>query len=105
MKPWHCGYLPANHRIKTGERNYRLAMRAVVPFVNLTGDPQQEHFCRGIGASIQEHLMARDLTVFSVHLPPIDWFSCDFVQQARDLGVEKIVTGGVRETESMVRVH
>jgi TolB-like protein len=49
--------------------------------------------------------MARDLTVFSVHLPPIDWFSCDFVQQARDLGVEKIVTGGVRETESMVRVH
>jgi len=104
-------YVPS-FRLRSGERLEPVSMDsgrrhgvAVCPFVNLTGDPEQEHFCRGIGASIQEHLIARDVEVFSVHPPLRDWFSYDFVQRASDLGVKQIITGGVEETENAVRVH
>jgi adenylate cyclase len=104
-------YVPS-FRLRSGERPELVSMHsgerhgvAVCPFVNLTGDPEQEHFCRGIGATIQERLLARHIEVFSVHPPLRDWFSYDFVQQANDLGVEQIITGGVEETENSVRVH
>jgi adenylate cyclase len=79
---------------------------AVLPFINMSGDPEQEYFSDGITEDIITdlskisglHVAARN-TVFTYKSKPIK------VQQvAQELGVRFVLEGSVRKAGSRVRV-
>ncbi len=80
---------------------------AVLPFLNLSADTDQEYFCRGIAESIQERLAS------SPNLKVISTFSAfrfgsaedDLARIGRDLGADTIVQGSVQQADAMIRIH
>jgi adenylate cyclase len=79
---------------------------AVLPFVNMSGDPEQEYFSDGITEDVitdlskisSLHVVARN-TVFTYKGKPVK------VQQAaQELGVRFVLEGSVRKAGSRVRV-
>ena len=80
---------------------------AVLPFLNLSTDTDQEYFCRGIAESIQERLAS------SPDLKVISTFSAfrfgsaedDLTRIGRDLGADTIVQGSVQQADTMIRIH
>lgn len=80
---------------------------AVLPFSNLSADPDQDYFCQGIAESIQERLAkSHSLKVIS----PFSAFHFgaaerDLARIGRDLRADTIVQGSVRQLGSRTRVH
>jgi len=79
---------------------------AVLPFVNMSGDPEQEYFSDGITEEIitalsktpKLFIIARNST-FTYKGKPVN------VQQVgRELGVKYVLEGSVRKAEDQVRV-
>ena len=79
---------------------------AVLPFVNMSGDPGQDYFCDGITEDIITDLSRfRSLFVVARHSSfAFRGFSGDLRQVGRQLGVEHIVEGSVQRAGKRVRV-
>src|SRR5208282_5485813 len=79
---------------------------AVLPFTNMSGDPEQEYFSDGISEDIitdlsklsELHVIARNST-FTYKGKPVD-----VKQVGRELGVRYVLEGSVRKAGSRVRV-
>jgi TolB-like protein len=91
-----------------GETRPAPAMLAVLPFLNLTGDPQQDYFADGM----TEELIARLGSIDPAHLGVIarttamqyKGASKNVSQIARDLGVSYVLEGSVRRDAQRLRV-
>jgi adenylate cyclase len=79
---------------------------AVLPFVNLSTDPRQDHFSDGLTLDIMtalvkipELFLISDTSMFSYKSKPVT------VQElARELGVSHVLEGGVRRAGNRVRI-
>ena len=79
---------------------------AVLPFVNMSGDPEQEHFSDGITediitalSQIREFFVIARNTTFTYKGRPVD--VSDF---AKELGVRYVLEGSVRKAGNRVRI-
>lgn len=79
---------------------------AVLPFVNLSSDPAQEHFSDGLTLDIMTALvripdlfLISDISMFSFKLKPVS-----IKEIGRQLGVSHVLEGGVRKAGEKVRV-
>lgn len=94
----------ASHRIST--TNGTLSSIAVVPFANLSADPEQEYFCEGIAEEITNSLAGlKRLRVASRNAA----FASrkrfrDPVEIGRQLNVETLLEGSVRKRGDRLRV-
>lgn len=78
---------------------------AVLPFANLSGDPEQVHFADGIAGEIRNTL-TRVAGLKVAGSTSSDAVRDDDAQSAaRKLGVDNILTGSVRQTASTIRVN
>jgi len=79
---------------------------AVLPFTNMSGDPEQEYFCDGMTEDIITALSgAPDIFVIARHSTFTYKGKAVKVQQvAEDLGVQYVLEGSVRMSEDRVRV-
>ena len=80
---------------------------AVLPFVNLSDNPEQDYFCHGVSSEIHTDLTRfRDLFVSgrSSCLAVNDQFS-DVTEIANKLGVQYLVRGGIRSDRDRVRIN
>ncbi len=90
----------------TSERLFRLPSIAVLPFDNMSGDPEQEYFSDGISEDLitalsrirQFRVVARNST-FSYKGQ-----SADVRKAARELGVQYVVDGSVRKAGTRIRL-
>ena len=80
---------------------------AVLPFDNLSGDPEQEHFADGITDDLITDLSkASNLLVIARNSTFVyKGQALEIRQVAKDLGVRYIVEGSVRRAGDMVRVN
>jgi len=93
---------------KAGEARAAPAMLMVLPFVNLTGDAQQEYFADGM----TEELIARLGSIDPAHLGVIARTTAmrykgagkNISEIARDLGVSYVLEGSVRRDAQRVRI-
>ncbi|MGV7214256.1 winged helix-turn-helix domain-containing protein [Bradyrhizobium sp. UFLA05-112] len=79
---------------------------AVLPFENLSGDPEQEYFADGMAEEIVTAL-SRNKQLFVIARNSSFAFkdrSVEIKQVARDLGVRYILEGSVRKSGSRVRI-
>jgi TolB-like protein/Flp pilus assembly protein TadD len=79
---------------------------AVLPFVNLSNDPDQEYFSEGVAEDILNHLAKiSDLRVKS-RTSTIRYKDSDknIFEIARELGVQTILEGSIRRVGNVVRV-
>ena len=79
---------------------------AVLPFQNMTGDPEQEYFADGMveeitTAIVPPALAVRDRAQFQLHL---QGQTVDVKQVARELGVRYVLEGSVRKAGNRVRI-
>jgi adenylate cyclase len=102
---WPCG--PKELRLRAGASAAPdKPSIAVLPFVNMSGDPEQEFFSDGITEDINTELsrydellvIARNSTVAYKNAAP------DNPRIAAELGVRHILTGSVRRSGSRVRI-
>src|SRR4030095_6363196 len=79
---------------------------AVLPLVNMSGDPEQEFFADGLTEDIITELSRfRDLLVISRNSTFVHKGKAVKVQEvARELGVEYVLEGSVRKVGDRVRV-
>jgi adenylate cyclase len=80
---------------------------AVLPFANLSGDPEQEYFSDGVADDIITEL-SRDRALFVIARNSSFTFrgrSIDIKQVGRELGVRYVVEGSVRRDAEKVRVN
>ncbi|MGO9050082.1 MAG: adenylate/guanylate cyclase domain-containing protein [Xanthobacteraceae bacterium] len=86
--------------------NVATASIAILPFTNMSGDPEQEYFSDGISEDIitdlsklsELHVIARNST-FTYKGKPVD-----VKQVGRELGVSYVLEGSVRKAGNRVRV-
>ncbi len=79
---------------------------AVLPFENLTTNPDLEFFCRGMTESIQERLASLPgLTVISVISAFRIGVDDDLGRIASELGVTAVVQGSIRQASDRIRVQ
>ena len=92
-------------RITTLESNVRPAI-AVIPFTNMSGDPEQEYFSDGISEDIITELARYpNLFVIAPHTSfSFKESSPDIHKIGQDLGVQFVVNGSVRRVEKRVRI-
>jgi TolB-like protein len=79
---------------------------AVLPFANLSGDPEQEYFSDGVADDIITEL-SRDRALFVIARNSSFTYrgrSIDIRQVGRELGVRYVVEGSVRRETGRVRV-
>jgi len=79
---------------------------AVLPFQNMSGDPEQEYFADGIVEEIITAL-SRNKQLFVIALNSSFTFkgkSADIKQVARDLGVRYFLEGSVRKSGNRIRI-
>jgi serine/threonine-protein kinase len=84
----------------------RLSSLAVLPFWNIQGDPDVEHFCDGLTEELITtlahlrglHVVART-SVFQFKGKP-----CDAREVGKLLNVEAVVEGSVRKSDNLIRV-
>lgn len=98
--------MPANHTDRSGPRMRRWPVVAVLPFINLSGDPLQEHlgdgFCEDIITMLARH---RTLTVVARNSAFAFKGHTDRVRLASEnLGADYVVEGSVRRTDDSIRV-
>ena len=79
---------------------------AVLPFDNLSGDPEQEYFADGIAEDLITRLSARrDFPVIARNSSfTYKGKAVDVKQVSRELGVRYVVEGSVRKEEGRVRI-
>jgi TolB-like protein/class 3 adenylate cyclase len=79
---------------------------AVLPFVNHSGDPEQDYFAKGLSLDIASRLTRYpELTVIaSTSVARLKGAGVDHATVGRELGVRFLVEGGVRKSGSRVRV-
>jgi adenylate cyclase len=80
---------------------------AVLPFDNLSGDPEQEYFSDGVADDIITEL-SRDRALFVIARNSSFTYrgrAVDIKQVARELGVRYVVEGSVRRAAERVRVN
>jgi adenylate cyclase len=80
---------------------------AVLPFANLSGDPEQEYFSDGVADDIVTEL-SRDRALFVIARNSSFTYrgrSIDIKQVGRELGVRYVVEGSVRRDAERVRVN
>jgi len=79
---------------------------AVLPFVNMTGDPEQEFFSDGLTENIIAGLSSdrRLLVIARNSTFAYKGTSPDIQEVARKLGVQYVVEGSVQKTEDRVRI-
>ena len=79
---------------------------AVLPFDNLSGDPEQEYFADGIAEDLIARLSAwRDFPVIARNSSFVyKGKPVDVKQVSRELGVRYVVEGSVRKTSDRVRI-
>ena len=78
----------------------------VLPFINMSGDPEQEYFSDGISEDITTDLSkvsALDVIARNTALT-LKGQSLDICDVARTLGVSHVVEGSVRKAGSRVRI-
>jgi adenylate cyclase len=75
---------------------------AVLPFQNLSGDPEQEYFADGIVTALSRNraffVISRN-TTFTYKGPAVD-----VAKVARELGVRYVLEGSVRRADNRVRI-
>jgi TolB-like protein/tetratricopeptide (TPR) repeat protein len=79
---------------------------AVMPFVNLSGDPEQEYFADGMTEEIMT-VLSRIQSFFVVARNSSFTYKgriADIVQVGRELGVRYVVQGSVRKSGTRVRI-
>jgi len=79
---------------------------AVLPFVNMSGDPEQEYFSDGLSENIITGLSSdgRLLVIARNSTFVYKGKSVDIQEVARKLGVQYVVEGSVQQTEDRVRI-
>jgi TolB-like protein len=79
---------------------------AVIPFANMSGDPEQEYFCDGIVEDIITELSHfKDLSVISRHSSfAFRGEGIDIVEVGRRLNVHYVLEGSIRKSGNRVRV-
>jgi TolB-like protein len=79
---------------------------AVLPFVNLSGDPKQEYFSDGLTEDILTELSrARDLRVLARNTTfQFKGKAVDVAKLGRELGVRYVLEGSVRRADDRLRV-
>jgi adenylate cyclase len=79
---------------------------AVVPFVNMSGDPEQEYFAGGIGEDVIT-LLSKSRGLFVIARNSTFTYkgqAIDVKQVGRELGVRYVLEGSVRKVGNRVRV-
>jgi len=80
---------------------------AVLPFVNLSGDPQQEYFSDGLTEDLMTELSraSRDLRVLARNTTfQYKGKAVDVTKLGHDLGVRYVLEGSIRRSDDRVRV-
>jgi adenylate cyclase len=97
---------PASAATPTPETSARLPSIAVLPFDNMSGDPEQEFFADGLTEDIITELARfRDLMVISRNAVFVHKGKPVTAQQiAKEFGVDYVVEGSVRKAMDRVRV-
>ncbi len=92
-------------RFTTSERDTRFSI-AVLPFTNVSGDPDQEYLCDGIAGEIHESLKrVRELRVVR-HASPLfgNRDRADIREIGRELNVPVLLEGSVRRNQGRLRI-
>jgi adenylate cyclase len=105
MRVWHwtgAGSTPAAAALALPDR----PSIAVLPFDNMSGDPEQEYFADGIAEDLITELSRfRELFVIARNSTFVfKGAAVDIQDVARKLGVQYVVEGSVRRTGNRVRV-
>jgi TolB-like protein/Tfp pilus assembly protein PilF len=90
--------------VSIGTRRHAVA---VLPFLNLSADADQDYFCHGIAESIQERL-ASSPSMKVISTSSVVRFGSaqdDLARISRDLGVDTIVQGSIQQVKTMIRIH
>ena len=78
---------------------------AVLPFMNMSGDPEQDYFADGMTEEIITALARfKNLFVRAIPASPYRNRSVDIKQVARELGVRNVLEGSVRKAADRVRI-
>jgi adenylate cyclase len=106
---WHPGTTPATARRSIAanpEPNVATASIAVLPFTNMSGDPEQEYFSDGISEDIITDLSKiAGLTVIARSSSfTYKGRSVDVRTVGRDLGVRSVLEGSIRRAGKRVRI-
>jgi len=101
--------LPDVKGIPEGKKEFELPEGpsiAVLPFVNMSGDPEQEYFSDGLTENIIAGLSAnrRLLVIARNSTFAYKGKSPDIQEVARKLGVQYVVEGSVQKTEDRIRI-
>jgi adenylate cyclase len=105
---WHPSMTPdlAKPNGKKPEPNAAAASIAVLPFTNMSGDPEQEYFSDGISEDIITDLSKiAGLTVIARNSSfTFKGRSVDVRDVGRDLGVSSVLEGSIRRAGNRVRI-
>ncbi|WP_170167106.1 winged helix-turn-helix domain-containing protein [Paracoccus methylarcula] len=98
--------IPANHADRSAQPTHRWPVVAVLPFVNLSGDPLQEHlgdgFCEDIITMLARH---RTLTVVARNSAfAFKGHTGNIRSAGANLGADYVVEGSVRRIDDSIRV-
>ena len=95
-----------NARLATGPASTGIPAIAVLPFDNLSGDPEQEYFVDGMTEDLITRLSsARFLQVIARNSSFVyKGRAVDVKQVSRELGVRYVVEGSVRRTGDRIRI-
>ena len=106
---WHPGTTPAMAQrsvAANAESNVATASIAVLPFTNMSGDPEQEYFSDGISEDIITDLSKiAGLTVIARNSSfTYKGRAVDIRTVGRDLGVRSVLEGSIRRAGKRVRI-
>jgi adenylate cyclase len=104
---WHPSAMnPTTSRSAKPESNIATASIAVLPFTNMSGDPEQEYFSDGISEDIITDLSKiGDLTVIARNSSfTYKGRSVDVRTVGADLGVRSVLEGSIRRARNRVRI-
>jgi adenylate cyclase len=106
---WHPGTTPATAQRSIAanpESNVATASIAVLPFTNMSGDPEQEYFSDGISEDIITDLSKiAGLTVIARNSSfTYKGRAVDVRTVGRDLGVRSVLEGSIRRAGKRVRI-
>jgi len=106
---WHPGITPATAQRSIAanpEPNVATASIAILPFTNMSGDPEQEYFSDGISEDIITDLSKiAGLTVIARNSSfTYKGRSVDVRTIGRDLGVRSVLEGSIRRAGKRVRI-
>jgi adenylate cyclase len=115
MRTWRMrldgGVLPIPPAEPPSEANQPLALPdkpsiAVLPFQNMSGDPEQEHFCDGLVEDIITTLskLARLRVIARNSTFVYKGRSVDIREAAKQLGVRYVLEGSVRKSGNRIRI-